>query len=134
MRAIALARIEILEGRTVDEKRALVDAVRAALSEALQAPAEDPAVRLAEYPHEQFALPYPDRHSDRYTLVELTIFAGRSMNAKRRLYDAIVQRLAGLGVPPSDVLIVLHEPPMENWAVNGGTPATEVDVGFKVDI
>ncbi len=111
-----------------------MDGVRGALSEALQAPEADPAVRLAAYPREQFSLPYPHRHSDRYTLVEVTMFAGRSMDTKRRLYDAIVQRLAGLGVPSSDVLIVLHEPPMENWAVDGGTPATEVDVGFKVDI
>jgi phenylpyruvate tautomerase PptA (4-oxalocrotonate tautomerase family) len=62
------------------------------------------------------------------------MFAGRSMDAKRRLYDAIVRRLAVLDVPASDVLIVLHEPPMENWGVNGGIPASEVDVGFKVDI
>jgi phenylpyruvate tautomerase PptA (4-oxalocrotonate tautomerase family) len=111
-----------------------VDAVRAALSEALEAPEEDPLVRLAEYPREQFSLPYPGRHSDRYTLVEVTMFAGRSMRAKRRLYDAIVQRLTALDVPAKDVLIVLHEPPMENWGVDGGTPANEVDVGFKVDI
>jgi Tautomerase enzyme len=72
--------------------------VRAALSEALQAPRDDPTVRLAEYPREQFLLPYPDRHSDRYTLVEVTMFAGRLLDTKRRLYDAIVQRLATLGV------------------------------------
>jgi phenylpyruvate tautomerase PptA (4-oxalocrotonate tautomerase family) len=62
------------------------------------------------------------------------MFAGRSMDTKRRLYDAIVHRLAPFDVPPDDVLIVLHEPPMENWGVAGGTPASEVDVGFKVDI
>jgi phenylpyruvate tautomerase PptA (4-oxalocrotonate tautomerase family) len=111
-----------------------VDAVRAALSEALRTPTEDPAVRLAEYPREQFSLPYPDRHSPRYTLVEVTMFAGRSIGTKRRLYGTIVQALGVLGVPAGDVLIVLHEPPMENWAVSGGIPATEVDVGFKVDI
>lgn len=131
---MALARIELLEGRTPEEKRALVEAVRAALSEALKAPHEDPVVRLAEYPREQFTLPYPDRHSDRYAFVEVTMFAGRSMDAKRRLYDAIVRRLTALNVPANDVLIVLHEPPMENWGVDGGTPASEVDVGFKVDI
>jgi phenylpyruvate tautomerase PptA (4-oxalocrotonate tautomerase family) len=104
------------------------------LSEGLQTPQDDPAVRLSEYPPEQFSLPYPDRCSDRFTLVEVTMFAGRSMDAKRRLYDAIVRRLAALDVPASDVLIALHEPPMENWGVNGGIPASEVDVGFKVDI
>lgn len=131
---MALARIEVLEGRTSAEKKELVEAVRAALSEALKAPTDDPTVRLAEYPHEQFLLPYPRRHSDLYTLVEVTMFAGRSMNTKRRLYAAIVQKLATFGVSGNDVLIVLHEPAMENWAVNGGIPASEVDPGFKVDI
>ncbi len=131
---MALARIEILEGRTREEKREMVDAVRAALSEALQAPDDDPAVRLIEYPRDQFSLPYPDRHSEHYTLVEVTMFAGRSMDTKRRLYRAIVRRLAIFDVPTKDVVIVLHEPAMENWGLNGGTPASEVDVGFKVDI
>ena len=131
---MALARIEVLAGRTTEQKRALVGAVRAALSEALCAPAEDPSVRLAEYPPEQYALPYPDRHSGRFTLVEVTMFAGRSLETKRRLYETIVARLGAAGVPPQDVLIVVHEPPMESWGVEGGTPASEVDVGFEVDI
>jgi phenylpyruvate tautomerase PptA (4-oxalocrotonate tautomerase family) len=131
---MALARIEILEGRTSEEKRSLLEAVRGALSEALQAPRDDPTVRLAEYPREHFLPPHPALHTDRYMLVEVTMFAGRSMDRKRRLYGAIVERLAALGVPSNDVLIVLHEPPMENWALNGGIPASEVDVGFKVEI
>lgn len=131
---MALARIEILEGSSAEHKTALIEAVRAAVSEALQAPAEDPAVRLSEYSPAAFARPYPDRHSDRFTLIEVTMFAGRSMKTKRRLYATIVERVAALGTPPDDVLIVLHEPPMSNWAVNAGTPASEVDVGFKVDI
>jgi phenylpyruvate tautomerase PptA (4-oxalocrotonate tautomerase family) len=131
---MALARIEILEGLSAADKQAMVEAVRAALSEALRTPREDPSVRLAEYPREQFALPYPDRHSERFTLVEVTMFAGRSLQTKRRLYDAIVGGLSTLGVPPGDVLIVLHESAMENWAVTGGVPASEVEVGFEVDI
>jgi phenylpyruvate tautomerase PptA (4-oxalocrotonate tautomerase family) len=131
---MALARIEILEGRPREEKSGMVEAVRAALAGALRAPAEDPLVRLSEYPREQFSLPYPDRHSDRYTLVEVTMFKGRSLDTKRRLYDAIVSGLGAFDVPAEDVLIVLHEPAMENWGVDGGTPASEVDVGFEVDI
>jgi phenylpyruvate tautomerase PptA (4-oxalocrotonate tautomerase family) len=37
-------------------------------------------------------------------------------------------------VPSSDVLVVLHEPSMENWAVDGGTLASEAEIGFRVDI
>jgi phenylpyruvate tautomerase PptA (4-oxalocrotonate tautomerase family) len=131
---VALARIDILEGRSVDEKRAMVEAVRGALSEALHAPDDDPLVRLAEYPADQFTLPYPDRHSDRFTLIEITMFAGRSMQTKRRLYDALVRRLSAAGVPPEDVLIVLHQPETHDWAVDGGTPAYEADIGFDIEI
>jgi phenylpyruvate tautomerase PptA (4-oxalocrotonate tautomerase family) len=131
---MALARIEVLEGRTEEAKRGMVQVVRAALSEALQAPKDDPVVRLAEYPLSAFTVPYPDRHTVAYTLVEVTMFAGRSQKAKRRLYEAIVRGLGEFDVPPQDVLIVIHEPPMGNWGVDGGTPASEVDVGFKIDV
>jgi phenylpyruvate tautomerase PptA (4-oxalocrotonate tautomerase family) len=130
---MALARIETLEGRGPEEKRAMVDAVRHALSEALRAPEGDPSVRLVEYPRQQFSLPYPDSHSDRYTLVEVTMFKGRSLETKRRLYDAILSGLQACEVPANDVLVVVHEPPRENWAL-GGIPASEVDLGFDVDI
>jgi phenylpyruvate tautomerase PptA (4-oxalocrotonate tautomerase family) len=130
---VALARIEILEGRNPEEKRAMVDAVRAALSEALRVPEEDPTIRLNEYPREQFSPPYADSHSDRYTLVEVTMFSGRSLETKRRLYGAIVSGLSDCEVPANDVLVVLHEPPRENWAL-GAIPASEVDPGFEVEI
>jgi phenylpyruvate tautomerase PptA (4-oxalocrotonate tautomerase family) len=134
MSYVALARIDILEGRSREEKREIVDAVRGALSEALQAPRDDPTVRLAEHPGEHFSLPYPDRHSDRFTLVEATMFAGRSTDAKRRLYRAIAGRRSAAGVRSADVLIVLNESPTENWAIDGATPASEADVGFEIDI
>jgi hypothetical protein len=31
-------------------------------------------------------------------------------------------------------MIVLLEPPLENWGIRGGRPASEVDLGFKIDI
>jgi phenylpyruvate tautomerase PptA (4-oxalocrotonate tautomerase family) len=58
---VALARIEILDGRTPGEKQELVDSISAALSQALRAPAADPSVRLLEYPPGQFSIPHPDR-------------------------------------------------------------------------
>ncbi len=62
------------------------------------------------------------------------MFAGRSMDTKRRLYRAIVDAVSALDVLEHDILIVLREPPMHNWGVDGGVPANEVDAGFKIDI
>lgn len=62
------------------------------------------------------------------------MFAGRTMDTKRRVYRAIVGGLAAVDVPEDDIVIVLNEPPMHNWGVERGIPASEVDVGFKVEI
>jgi phenylpyruvate tautomerase PptA (4-oxalocrotonate tautomerase family) len=62
------------------------------------------------------------------------MFAGRTLAAKRGLYRAVVSNLGRLGIPPSDVLIVLHEVALENWGIRGGTPASDVDLGFEVGV
>ena len=75
----------------------------------------------------------PDK-GENYTLVEITLFAGRSLQAKRAMYKAIVRRFEALGIAASDVIIVLNEVPLENWGIRGGKPASEVDLGFKVNV
>jgi phenylpyruvate tautomerase PptA (4-oxalocrotonate tautomerase family) len=132
---VALARIEIVKGRTAQEKRWLLDAVREALIEALKLPRGDPALRIVEHDRDSFELPtVPHSVSERYTLVEITMFAGRSLEAKRELYAQIVRRLGELGVPATDVTIVVLESPRENWGVHGGRPASEVELGFDVEV
>jgi phenylpyruvate tautomerase PptA (4-oxalocrotonate tautomerase family) len=132
---MALARIEILEGRSPAQKRALLDAVHAALVAALQVPRGDPTLRIVEHERTSFELPtVPHRVSDRYTLIEITMFSGRSLETKRELYAQIVRRLGELGVPATDITIVVHESPRANWGVQGGRPASEVELGFDVEV
>jgi phenylpyruvate tautomerase PptA (4-oxalocrotonate tautomerase family) len=125
-------RVEIREGWSPAEKAGLLDAIHAAAVQALKVPDEDRTQILTEHPAEAFELP-PGK-GDRFTLVEVTMFAGRSADAKRRLSRAVVANLAGRGVPASDVLIVLHEVPLESWGIRGGTPASDVDLGFEVGV
>jgi phenylpyruvate tautomerase PptA (4-oxalocrotonate tautomerase family) len=127
-----LIRVEIREGWSPAEKAGLLDAIHAAAVEALKIPNEDRTQFLTEHPTEAFEIP-PGK-GDRFTLVEITMFAGRSLDAKRRLYRAVVTNLGRLGIPPFDVLIVLHEVPLENWGIQGGTPASDVDLGFEVGV
>jgi phenylpyruvate tautomerase PptA (4-oxalocrotonate tautomerase family) len=127
-----LVRIEILEGRSAPERRRLLHAVHAALVEAFGIPEDDRTQRLIEHDPDNFEI--PPGHSENYTLVEITAFPGRSPTAKRGLYKAIVRNLAEAGVPARDVLVVLHEPSMENWGIRGGRSADEVDLGFRLDV
>ena len=39
-----------------------------------------------------------------------------------------------LGIPKDHVKILLRELPRENWGIRGGQAATDVELGFKVDV
>jgi phenylpyruvate tautomerase PptA (4-oxalocrotonate tautomerase family) len=127
-----MIRVEIRKGWSPAEKAGLLDAIHAAAVEALRIPDEDRTQMLTEHPADAFEIP-PGK-GERFTLVEVTMFAGRSLDAKRRLYRAVVRNLGRLGVPASDVLTVLHEVPLENWGIRGGMPASDVDLGFEVGV
>jgi phenylpyruvate tautomerase PptA (4-oxalocrotonate tautomerase family) len=110
----------------------VIEAVQSALLSSLKLPDYDRDVVLDIY-DETTRIVLTGR-SQRYTRVEVTLFAGRSMEAKRALYKAMVANLAQLGVPENEVKTVLIEVPAENWGLRGGYPASEIDLGFKIDV
>ena len=116
----------------ITDAGAVIEAVQSALRVALHLPEWDRTLRLIEHAPDHFAVP-PGR-GPRYTLVEVTMFSSRSLVAKRALYQAIVRNLGALDVPAEDVKITLIEVPPENWGVRGGHPASEVELGFKIDV
>jgi len=127
-----LAKIEVRRSRPASEVKALIDAVYQAQREALKVPEGDRQIRYIEHKPEHFAVP-PGK-TENYTLVEITLFPGRSLDAKRILYRSIVRRFGELGISPTDIFIVLNEPPLDNWGIRGGVPASEVDIGFKLNV
>jgi len=126
------ARIEVRKIRPADEVAALMEAVYQAQREALKVPEGDRQIRYIEHKPEHFAVP-PGK-TENYTLVEIALFPGRTLDAKRHLYRSIVRRFGELGIAPSDVFIILYEPPLDNWGVRGGLPASEVDLGFNLNV
>jgi hypothetical protein len=72
--------------------------------------------------------------TENYTLVEMNLFPGRTLEAKRNLYRSLVRGFAEIGIAPADVFIVPHEPPLDNWGLQGGLPASEVDLGFDLNV
>ena len=71
----------------------------------MKIPEGDRTLRLIEHPPSHFAVP-PGR-GEKFTLVEVTMLSGRSMSAKRALYQAIVRNLAAFDVAPSDIKFTL---------------------------
>jgi phenylpyruvate tautomerase PptA (4-oxalocrotonate tautomerase family) len=127
-----LVKVSLLKGKSKEEKEALLDAIHAALIEAFKIPENDRNQRIFEFEPENFDI--PEGKTSNYTLIEIVAFPGRSLDAKRKLYQTIVQNLKELDIQPSDLLIVLKEPPLDNWGVRCGFPASEIDIGFKLDV
>jgi phenylpyruvate tautomerase PptA (4-oxalocrotonate tautomerase family) len=127
-----LVRIELVAGKSAEYKKALLDGIHNALVETIRIPDSDRRQRLYEL--DDFHFEHTGR-SDAYTIIEITMFKGRSFDAKKALYSAIARNLeAKPGIPGSEVSIVIHEPPLENWGIRGGKPANEVDLGFNLII
>jgi phenylpyruvate tautomerase PptA (4-oxalocrotonate tautomerase family) len=124
--------METRRGLPPELKRGMLDAVHEALVACFRIPDHDRTQRFVEHAREDFDIP-PGR-GERYTLVTIVAFAGRTVDAKRALYRTIADRLEALGIPRLDVLIVLQEEPMENWGVRGGVAGCDVDFGFKIQV
>ena len=112
------------------KRTALLDAIQAATEEALRIPSAALVLRLIEHPMECFAVPHGS--AEQYTHIVITMFAGRSLSAKRALYQAIVRNHEPFGVPPCDVRIILNEVPRENVGMLGGKAAVDLELGYEV--
>lgn len=127
-----LVRIELLKGKSREYKKAVCDGVHKALVDAFKIPEDDRLQRLFELDAEDFELP-PWKSKD-FVLIELTVFKGRSPEAKKKLITGITENLGkSVGLKKEDIMIVIHEPEMENWGIRG-LLGTELNFGFKIDV
>jgi len=126
--------IETRREASAAEEQALIDAVHGALLRAFRIPANDRHLRLVVHEQHRFAVPPSLQQPERFTQITIDAFAGRSIDAKRALYREIVESLEPLGIPRDHVSILLRDAPRENWGIRGGQAASDVDLGFDVNV
>jgi hypothetical protein len=114
------------------EQAAFLDAVHQSVVQALATPADEPLARLIEHPTANYIIPHSA--GNRFTRIEIVLFQGRSLQAKRDLYQAMVRNLRPFRVPPADVKIVLIEIPSGNVGFRGGQAACDVDLGYVLGV
>ncbi|AHV96974.1 tautomerase family protein [Paenibacillus sabinae] len=124
-------KIDIRVGRSEEHKMNLLAAVHDALVESIKIPDDDRIQILHEHKKSNFEVP-PNK-TELFTIIEITLFSGRSVEAKRSLYRTITEKLEPLGIMKQDIMIILLEPTMENWGIRG-LPASEINLGFKIDV
>lgn len=125
-----LVKIDIEKGNSREFLTQLMQFTMNCVQEVLQLPSNDRNIRLMEYDKGLFQMKEPYR-----IIVEISLFSGRSVDAKRRLYALLVETFeAELQINKEEVFILLNEQPKENWGIRGGIPASDIDLGFKVEV
>jgi Tautomerase enzyme len=113
-------------------KQRLSDVIRSCVVEALQYPADKRAHRF--FPLDRSDFCYPAGRTDRYTIIEFSLFEGRSVAAKKRLIRLLFERVPKeCGITLQDLEITIFETPKHNWGFRG-LPGDEHELNYKVEV
>ena len=97
-----LIEVGMFKGKSAEFKKTILDCIQ----------------RITEYDRDSFE--YPSFKSDNFMIIELTLFPGRTKEQKGKAVEAITTGLQTcLSIDPSDVFIIINEPPLENWGMGG---------------
>ncbi|MFJ3034116.1 tautomerase family protein [Curtobacterium pusillum] len=129
-----MAQVIVYGRRTsIDARRQqLSDAIHGAVVAALDYPAEKRFHRFVGLDAADFV--YPEDRGDDYTIIEVSMFEGRSAEAKRELIRQLFDRIAAeVGIAPHSVEITITETPKVNWGIRG-VNAEDLALGYRVDV
>ena len=109
----------------------LSETIHSCLVEALSLPMEKRFQRLVLLADDEFFAP-ADR-TERYTIIEISMFSGQSVATKKRLLRLLSERLEDeIGIGPADLEVTITETPRENWLIRG-LPGDELDLSYPLE-
>ena len=129
-----MAQVIVYGRRTsIDARRQqLSDAIHGAVVAALDYPAEKRFHRFVGLDAADFV--HPEDRGDDYTIIEVSVFEGRSAEAKRELIRQLFDRIAAeVGIAPHSVEITITETPKVNWGIRG-VNAEDLALGYRLDV
>ena len=129
-----MAQIKIYGLRENIEKHrtSLSESIHTSLMDALSYPAEKRFHRFICLESENFLFPTDRTHE--YTIIEISMFEGRSMEAKKALVRALYENIENsCGIRTNDLEITIIETPKANWGIRG-MPGDELSLDYKVNV
>ena len=129
---MAQVKIYGLESSLMKVREGLSNAIHASLMEVFGLPENKLFHRFIALDEQNFKYP-PDR-SSRYTIIELSIFEGRSTETKKQLIKCLFNNIKEkTGIKEQDIEITIFETPMSSWGIRG-MPADELAFNYKVKV
>jgi phenylpyruvate tautomerase PptA (4-oxalocrotonate tautomerase family) len=119
-----LVRISLLNGKSAQFGKQVGEIVYQAMRTAITIPEHDHFQVITE--HDSSSLIYDPAYldierTDGFLVIQITLNEGRTLEAKKALYQEIAQRLhTALDVRIEDVFISLVEVKKENWSFGNG--------------
>ena len=111
---------------------AVSEVIHSCVVDALRYPKDKRAHRF--FPLDVSEFFYPPERSGKYTIIEISMFEGRSVEAKKMLIRLLFERFEErLGITPMDVEITIFETPKHNWGFRG-LPGDEHLLNYKVEV
>lgn len=115
-------------------KRQMSDTIHACVVEALSFPPDKRAHRFFPLAEDDFFIPGGQGRTQRYTIIEISMFEGRSVETKKNLIRLLFARLESeIGLTPADVEITILETPRASWGFRGQT-GDEIGLSYKVEV
>jgi len=113
-------------------KEKLSEVIHSCMVDALQFPTEKKFHRFFPMDKEDFY--YASGRTEAYTVIEVSMFEGRTIEAKKQLINLLFDRInRDLNISPQDIEITIFETPKHHWGIRG-LPADELTLNYKVDI
>lgn len=113
-------------------KGQLSDVIHSCVVDALAFPKDKRAHRF--FPLEADDFYYPVGRSPRYTIIEISMFEGRTIETKKHLIHLLFERAnQRLGLSPDDLEVTITETPKSNWGFRGQS-GDEINLNYKVEV
>lgn len=129
---MAQVKIYGLKNSLSEKREILSKAIHESLMEAFELPENKKFQRFIMLDENDFKFP-ADRSAD-YTIIELSIFEGRSVEAKKKLINLIIKNIEEQsGIQKQDIEVTIFETPMANWGIRG-MPGDELVLNYKVNV
>ena len=129
---MAQVKIYSLNSNLESKRESISSAIHSAVMLALEYPPEKKFHRFISLDATDFI--YPQDRSENYLIIEISMFAGRSVAAKKLLIRELYSNIeAQCQIAAQDVEITIFETPKENWGIRG-LPGDELKLGYKVGV
>ena len=113
-------------------KEKLSEVIHSCVMDALGMPADKKAHRF--FPLEKENMFMPGGRTDAYTIIEISMISGRTVETRKKLIRLLFDRIKDqIGIEHMDLEICIYESPACNWGFRG-MHGDEVKLNYEINV